>query len=45
MSAAFEIARPLPGASFGATLRLAQPLAQTMPDGLPAALAEAAACC
>ena len=41
MSAAFEIARPLPGASFGATLRLTHPLAQTMPDGLPAALAEA----
>src|SRR4249920_3432156 len=41
MSAAFEIARPLPGASFGATLRLMNPLAQTMPDGLPAALAEA----
>ena len=41
MSAAFEIARPLPGAGFGATLRLTNPLAQTMPDGLPAALAEA----
>ena len=41
MSAAFEIARPLPGASFGATVRLTHPLAQAMPDGLPAALAEA----
>lgn len=41
MSADFEIASPFPGAAFGATLRLAQPLAQKMPDGLSDALAEA----
>jgi taurine dioxygenase len=41
MSAAFETSRPLPGAAFGATLRLRKPLSQAMPDGLAAALAEA----
>ena len=41
MSADFEIASPLPGAAFGATLRLAQSLSHKMPAGLPDALAEA----
>jgi taurine dioxygenase len=41
MSADFETASPLPGAAFGATLRLARPLSQQMPDGLPQALARA----
>src|SRR5260370_24624515 len=41
MSADFEIASPLRGAAFGATLRLTQPLSQRMPDGLPDALAQA----
>ena len=30
----FEIASPLPGAVFGATVKLAQPLSRKMPDGL-----------
>jgi taurine dioxygenase len=41
MSLAFEIAQPLPGAGFGATVRLTKPLAQGMPEGLPTVLAEA----
>jgi taurine dioxygenase len=41
MSADFEIASPLPAAAFGATLRLARPLSQKMPEGLPQALADA----
>jgi taurine dioxygenase len=41
MSADFEIASPLPGAAFGATVRLEKPLSQAMPEGLPAALADA----
>jgi taurine dioxygenase len=45
MSAAFDVTRPLPGAGFGATVRLAKPLSQGLPDGLaqglPAVLAEA----
>ena len=41
MSADFEIATPLPGAAFGATVRLRKPLSQQMPDGLPEALTEA----
>jgi taurine dioxygenase len=41
MSADFEIASPLPGAAFGATLRIARPLSQHMPDGLTEALADA----
>ncbi len=41
MSAEFEIASPLPGAQFGATVQLKKSLAQTMPAGLPAALADA----
>jgi len=40
MSADFEIASPLPGAAFGATLRLAKPLSLEIPDGLPEALAD-----
>jgi taurine dioxygenase len=41
MSAEFEIARPLPGAAFGAAVKLAKPLSKKMPEGLPEALAEA----
>jgi taurine dioxygenase len=41
MSAPFEISSPLPDAAFGATVRLARPLAQAMPEGLPQALADA----
>ncbi|MPZ32204.1 MAG: hypothetical protein GEV13_14610 [Rhodospirillales bacterium] len=41
MSAAFEIQSPLPGAAFGATVRLARPLSQEIPDGLAAVLAKA----
>lgn len=41
MSVAFDVTKPLPGASFGATVRLARPLSQGIPDGLPAVLAEA----
>ena len=41
MSADFEIASPLPGAVFGATVKLAQPLSRKMPDGLTDALAQA----
>lgn len=41
MSADFEIMRPLPGAAFGATVKLACSPREEMPDGLPAALAEA----
>jgi taurine dioxygenase len=41
MSVAFDVTRPLPGASFGATVRLGKPLSQEIPDGLPAVLAEA----
>jgi taurine dioxygenase len=41
MSANFEIASPLPGAAFGATVRLKTPLAQQIPDGLPDVLADA----
>jgi taurine dioxygenase len=41
MSAAFDVTKPLPGASFGATVRLARPLSQGVPDGLPAVLASA----
>jgi taurine dioxygenase len=41
MSAHFEIASPLPGAAFGATVRLAQPLSRHMPSGLVDALADA----
>jgi taurine dioxygenase len=41
MSAAFDVTKPLPGASFGATVRLARPLSQGIPGGLPAVLADA----
>jgi len=41
MSGALDIAAPLPGASFGATVRFAGPLSREMPDGLPQALADA----
>ena len=41
MSADFEIASPLPGAAFGATVKLARPIAQALPGGLPEALADA----
>jgi taurine dioxygenase len=41
MTTSFDIARPLPGAAFGATLRLARSIVDELPEGLPAALAEA----
>jgi taurine dioxygenase len=41
MSADFEIMRPLSGAAFGATVKLARSPREEMPDGLPEALAEA----
>ena len=36
-----DVSKPLPGAAFGATVRLAKSIAEKMPDGLPAALAHA----
>jgi taurine dioxygenase len=36
-----DIAKPLPGASFGATVRLRRPIGEDLPKDLPAALAEA----
>src|SRR5215207_8832737 len=41
MSVAFDVTKPLPGASFGATVRLTRPLSHGVPDGLPAVLADA----
>src|SRR2546423_12289298 len=41
MSAAFDVTKPLAGASFGATVRLTRPLSQGVPDGLAAVLADA----
>jgi taurine dioxygenase len=41
MTASIDISMPLPGAAFGATVRLARPLGETMPEGLPQALADA----
>ncbi len=41
MSGALDIAAPLPGAAFGATVRLARPLSRELPEGLPQALADA----
>jgi len=41
MTAQIEVSRPLPGAAFGATVRLGKPLGQEMPEGLPQALADA----
>jgi hypothetical protein len=45
MTAPLDVTRPLPGANFGATVRLARPLGEEMPDGLPQALADAGGCC
>jgi len=41
MTAQIDIARPLPGAAFGATVRFPKPLGEELPDGLPQALADA----
>jgi len=41
MSIAFDVTRPLFGASFGATVRLAEPLSRGIPEGLPGVLADA----
>ncbi len=41
MSVAFDVTMPLSGASFGATVRLARPLSQGIPEGLPGVLADA----
>lgn len=41
MSVAFDVTKPLSGASFGATVRLKKPLSQGVPEGLPAVLADA----
>ncbi|HYX04054.1 MAG TPA: hypothetical protein VE963_18315, partial [Reyranella sp.] len=41
MGEAFEVLSPLPSAAFGATVRLAKPLSQHVPSGLPTALADA----
>ena len=41
MSGALDIAAPLPGAAFGAMVRLARPLSLSMPEGMPQALADA----
>ena len=41
MSVAFNVTKPLSGASFGATVRLTRPLSQGVPEGLPAVLADA----
>jgi taurine dioxygenase len=41
MPAAFDVTKPLPGAGFGATVRLTRPLAEGVPAGLPKVLAEA----
>lgn len=41
MSVAFDVTMPLPGASFGATVRLAKSLSHGIPEGLPAVLADA----
>jgi taurine dioxygenase len=41
MSAAYNVTKPLSGASFGATVRLTKPLSHGVPDGLPAVLADA----
>src|SRR5262245_35440791 len=38
MGADFEVSSPLPGAAFGATVRLGGPLSQGIPDSLPQAL-------
>jgi taurine dioxygenase len=41
MTASLDVTRPLPGANFGATVRLAKPLSDGMPEGLDRALADA----
>ena len=41
MTAPIDVTRPLPGAAFGAIARLSKPLGESMPDGLPQALADA----
>jgi taurine dioxygenase len=41
MTTPIDISMPLPGAAFGATVRLGKPLGEAMPDGLPQALADA----
>ena len=41
MNVAFDVTKPLSGASFGATVRLTRPLSQGIPAGLPAVLADA----
>jgi taurine dioxygenase len=41
MTAPIDVARPLPGAAFGATVRLSKPLHEGLPEGLPEALADA----
>jgi taurine dioxygenase len=41
MTAAIDVSRPLPGAGFGATVRLGEPLSEEIPEGLPPALADA----
>ena len=38
---AMDVSKPLPDAAFGATVRLAKSIAEELPDGLPAALADA----
>lgn len=41
MTASIDVSMPLPGAAFGATVRLGKPLKEAMPEGLPEALAKA----
>ena len=41
MTAPLDVSKPLPGAAFGATVRLARPIAEELPADLPAALADA----
>ena len=41
MSVAFDVTKPLAGASFGATVRLAKPLSRGIPEGLSGVLADA----
>ena len=38
---AMNVSKPLPGAGFGATVRLAKSIGEELPDNLPAALADA----
>ena len=41
MTERLDISKPLPGAAFGATVRLAKSMAEEVPDNLPAVLADA----